>query len=184
MRTSAVQNIKGEFIFDDYPEFTPNLSPKDIFQLGSFGGTYWRPIHSNVTNKSYKNEHKKFPLDWFENIEVDRPFTAYSKALNKYNVNVGQSLEIWEDKNWIHKTHPYGWVQWYCSFFLGHRCEDDVRQIKRWSRIAGKNGRFRKWLISLIDKKKRNWDDHSVSPKIRQTLQHWAYVLTFDDYND
>ena len=26
-------------------------------------------------------------------------------------------------------------------------------------------------------------DDETVSPKIRQTLQHWAYRLTQDDYD-
>ena len=27
--------------FKDYPEFQPNLTPREIFKLGSFGGTYW-----------------------------------------------------------------------------------------------------------------------------------------------
>lgn len=27
--------------FKDYPDFTPNLTPKEIFKLGSFGGTYF-----------------------------------------------------------------------------------------------------------------------------------------------
>ena len=35
----------------DYPEFTPNVTPRQMFQLGVFGGTYWRPIHSSVTSK-------------------------------------------------------------------------------------------------------------------------------------
>ena len=37
--------------FDDYPDFTPNLTPRQIFLLGSFGGTYWRPIYSQITKK-------------------------------------------------------------------------------------------------------------------------------------
>ena len=32
-------------------EFSPNLSPREMFKLGSFGGTYWRPIKS----KFFKN---------------------------------------------------------------------------------------------------------------------------------
>ena len=51
------RDSKGEFIFADYPRFKPNLSPKEIFHLGSFGGTYWRPIKSSITGKSYKNIH-------------------------------------------------------------------------------------------------------------------------------
>ena len=31
-------------------DFKPNLSPRQMFKLGSFGGTYWRPIYSNITN--------------------------------------------------------------------------------------------------------------------------------------
>ena len=31
---------------------------------------------------------------------------------------------------------------------------------------------------------KNKWNDHSVSPAIRQTLQHWAYKLTKKDFND
>ena len=45
-------------VFNDYPEFQPNLTPSDIFKLGSFGGTYWRPIYSSITKKKYENEHK------------------------------------------------------------------------------------------------------------------------------
>ena len=38
--------------------FKPNLSPKRIFTLGSFGGTYWRPIkHKGVL---LENQHKKY----------------------------------------------------------------------------------------------------------------------------
>ena len=43
-----------EIIFDDFPEFRPNLTPKEIFELGSFGGTYWRPIYSSITKKNTK----------------------------------------------------------------------------------------------------------------------------------
>ena len=31
------KNKSGEYIFEDYPNFRPNLSPRDIFKLGSFG---------------------------------------------------------------------------------------------------------------------------------------------------
>ena len=42
--------------FKDYPDFKPNLTPKEVFKMGSFGGTYFRPIKSSVTGKSYKSE--------------------------------------------------------------------------------------------------------------------------------
>ena len=94
---------------------------------------------------------------------------------------VGTTLEFWESKDWISETHPYGWVQWYCDFFRGERSDDDERQVKRWVQTAGTQSRFRKRLINMIKDKKTNYKDLSVSPKIRQTLQHWGYRLTSKD---
>jgi hypothetical protein len=33
------RNAKGELVFADHPELRPNLTPKEVMQLGSFGGT-------------------------------------------------------------------------------------------------------------------------------------------------
>ena len=175
----------GTYIFKDYPDFRPNLSPREMFTLGSFGGTYWRPIYSSVTKKKYKNVHKKYPKSWWNGIpEHHLTSSDYDKNINRYKVKVGTSLEFWEGKGWIKSLHPYGWVHWYCDFFSGERCSDDERQINRWKRLAGKNGRFARFLVTQILKKseKKNpindFDNHSISPKIRQVLQHWGYKLT------
>lgn len=170
----------GDIIFKDYPEFRPNLTPREIFKLGSFGGTYWRPIHSKVTKKDYSNQHKKYSwLRGIQNKYLTQPIK--DKELNKYKVTVGTTLEYWESKGWITKYDPYGWVQWYCNFYNGRRCPDDERQIKRWIRTAGPSSRFRRALINLIKKKKAKYNDFTISPKRRQTLQHWAYVLVPKD---
>ena len=58
---------------------------------------------------------------------------------------------------------------------------EDKRQINRWKKIAGPKGRFRGFLVTLIIKGDTNYDDESISPKIRQTLQHWGYKLTEND---
>jgi hypothetical protein len=97
-------------------------------------------------------------------------------------VNSGSSLEVWENKNWITENHPYGWVHWYCDYYSGKRGEDDDYQINRWLNIAGPNGRWRKRLINTIKKNNKKWNDKSVSPKIRQLLQHWGYVITEKDF--
>lgn len=168
--------------FKDYPEFTPNLTPREIFQMGSFGGTYWRPIYSSINKKSYKNQHLKFPKSWWKNIDtLYLSSSTCNKSLNKYKVNSGTSLRFWENRGWIRPQDPYGWVQWYCHFYNGRRTNDDTRQIKRWLAFAGPKGRFRNRLINMINERGTQYNDYTVSPKIRQGLQHWAYQLTKED---
>jgi hypothetical protein len=173
-------------VFKDYPDFTPNLTPKQIFKAGAFGGTYFRPIYSSVTKQKYKNIHKKYSSltkDLPEEI-LTKPFEKYDKSINKYKVKVGTTLEYWEEKEWIHENHPYGWVHWYIEFYEGKRFgKEDERQIERWKRIAGPTGRFRKRLINQIRQTKdQNYQDFTISPRIRQTLLHWGYELTLKDY--
>ena len=174
-----------QILFKDYPHFKPNLTPRQMFDMGSFGGTYWRPIYSDITKKNYKNVHMHKKYDkLFEGIPEEKlSQTKYDKSINKYGVKVGTTLEFWEEREWITDNDPYGWVEWYCNFYNGRRIPvEDERQIKRWEGIASENGRFRKWLVTLILKKNAKWNDFNISPKIRQTLQHWAYKLTNNDY--
>jgi len=182
------KKVNGEIFFKDHPEFKPNLTPRQIFEMGSFGGTYWRPIKSVFFKNTLKNKHRKYPKSWWKGISNDylvNSFDKYDVKINKYGKKVGTTLEFWEDKNWIEKQDPYGWVQWYCEFYLGRRSNDDIRQISRFNKLAGPNGRFRKWLITLILKKGKpiDWDNDTISPAIRQTLQHWAYKLTKKDFD-
>ena len=168
-------------------EFKPNVTPAQIFKKGSFGGTYWRPISSGVTGKKYKNEHLKFPKSWWKGLDESRDLVSEKcdVGVNKYGVRVGTSLDFWEEKGWITKYDPYGWVQWYCNYKVGRQCPDDERQIKRWLQLAGPRGRFRLWLVTQIQKKGKgtsSYNDYSISPKIRQTLLHWGYELTKSDY--
>eukprot|EP00927_Polykrikos_kofoidii_P039150 TRINITY_DN33587_c0_g1_i1.p1 TRINITY_DN33587_c0_g1~~TRINITY_DN33587_c0_g1_i1.p1 ORF type:complete len:270 (+),score=47.24 TRINITY_DN33587_c0_g1_i1:88-897(+) len=171
----------GCFVFDDYPVFKPNLSPKDVIQLGSFGGTYFRDIYSAVTGERYQGLEviKELPKDWFKGVDVDTMVcsSAYAKKLNKYGVSCGGSLGQWETSGWISASDPYGWFQWYCHFFLGRRSTDDERQISRWQKGQGPTGRWRIRLCNDIIKARAAYDDVRVSPVLRQVLQHWAYKL-------
>ena len=175
----------GHYHFPNYPEFQPNLSPLEVLKRGAFGGTYFRPIHSAVTLKDYHNRHTKY----FTAIELKKhkidpkthltkPFNQYDKTINKYQVKCGQTLQQWEENNWITKYDPYGWFEWYCNFFKGRRIsEEDNRQINRWLNFAGPKGRFSQRLRNLIKKKKTTPEDTTVSPVIRQSLLHWAWEL-------
>ena len=47
---NIVQRDKqGKLIFPEFADFKPNMTPKEVLQSGSFGGTYFRPIFSSVT---------------------------------------------------------------------------------------------------------------------------------------
>ncbi len=177
-----VHRKNGKLHFADYPEFQPNLTPRQIFQMGSFGGTYWRPIYSSVTKRKYKNAHREFASWWSGISESALGSSKCDVKLNKYGVHSGTSLKYWESKHWIKAQDPYGWVQWYCRFYKGRRSKDDKRQIDRWLKFAGPNGRFRLRLIHMIKRKHKKYNDISVSPVIRQGLQQWGYRLTNGDF--
>ena len=180
-----VRNKDGSFSFEDEPTFRPNMSPKEVIQAGSFGGTYFRPIKSGVAKKSFGSEAwKELPSDWLENVNISKQVASpiYDVNVNTYKVKCGSSLEAWESSNWIRAQDPYGWFQWYCRFFQGRRTDDDKRQIGRWLRCAGETGRWRNNLITKIFKAGVSYDNRSVSPVVRQVLQHWAYKLTEEHY--
>lgn len=175
----------GCFVFPDHPSFKPNLSPKEVIQLGSFGGTYFRDIVSGVTGEKYEGHEvvKELPEDWFDGLDLDADVcsSSYNKAANRYKVACGASLGQWECSGWISQLDPYGWFQWYCRFFLGRRSSDDERQIDRWMKGQGPTGRWRIQLCNKIIRARAHIDDVKVSPVIRQVLQHWAYKLTLSD---
>lgn len=99
-------------------EFRPDLTPKDMLELGVFGGVYLR------------DGRGEFPRDWFARAKF-APGKRDAK-INFFKVNASQSLAVWREKGWIHPDDPRGWFQWYCRYFLGRRHPDDARQIGRW----------------------------------------------------
>jgi hypothetical protein len=134
------------------PEFTPDLSPKEMLELGVFGGKYMTDC---------KNE---FPSDWYENAKLCS--THHDPKLNFFGVNASQPLSEWKKKGWINEQDPRGWFQWYCRYYMGRRTLDDERQIKRWKAFARHVGQLKKHCRP---------GDLSCSRKQRQALLHWAY---------
>ncbi|XP_046583388.1 uncharacterized protein LOC124290646 [Haliotis rubra] len=179
------RNSKGQLVFAGVPEFRPNMTPKEVMHAGSFGGTYFRPIKSGATKKSYSGVWKELPKDWLQGLNIGQQLSSstYDEKVNTYKVKCGGSLDMWESSGWIHKQDPYGWFQWYCRFYQGGRTEDDKRQIGRWLRCAGTTGRWRNNLISKCVKSGCGYDNHSISPVVRQTLQHWGYKLNKEDFD-
>lgn len=178
----------GHYVFPDYPEFRPNLSPADVLRMGSFGGGYFRPIYSTVADKLFVRAWDDIPKKWLEGLDVPKQVASsiYDVTVNRYGVKCGQTLDQWEKNGWIREVDPYGWFQWYCRFFQGRRCDDDKRQVARGVACFGPKGRWRNNLVNKIKKSERKLedaiDDPTISPAVRQTLQHWGYKVTLKDF--
>ncbi len=132
--------------------FQPHLSPKDLLELGVFGGRYMTDTKG------------EFPDSWFASAKLCSE--RHDPELNYFGINASQPLSEWRRRGWIHPDDPRGWFQWYCRYYLGRRHEDDERQIKRWRAFK------RHW--SAV-KKNCLEGDYGCRRKQRQALLHWAY---------
>ena len=137
---------------DFAPGFQPQLTPKQMLRLGVFGGKYMTDCR------------EEFPDDWFEKAKLCPE--RQDPKLNFFGVTASQPLSVWRKKGWIYHEDPRGWFQWYCRYYVGRRCADDERQIKRWRAI-------RRHIAQV--KKNCRRGDKNCRPKQRQALLHWAY---------
>jgi hypothetical protein len=133
-------------------DFTPELTPQEMLALGIFGGKYMTDCI------------EEFPSDWFANVRLCPE--RHDPDLNFFGVNASQPLAVWRAKGWIYHEDPRGWFQWYCRYYLGRRCPDDERQIRRWRAV-------RRHIAQLEKNCARR--DLSCRRKQRQALLHWAY---------
>jgi len=135
-----------------HPDFLPELTPKEMLDLGVFGGKYMTDCGA------------EFPEDWLANAKLCRE--RHEPAMNLFGVNASQPLAVWIAKGWIYFEDPRGWFQWYCRYFLGRRCSDDARQIRRWQGV-------RRHVAQIA--KNCTPGDFGCRPRQRQALLHWAY---------
>ena len=138
---------------DLHPDFTPDLTPKQMLALGVFGGKY-------MTDGT-----KEFPKTWFAGAKLSP--RGRNPALNYFGVNASQPISVWRAKGWIHPDDPRGWFQWYCRYYLGRRLpEEDARQINRWKAMRRHVAQIR-----------RNCDpgDFDCRKRQRQALLQWGY---------
>lgn len=111
MKPIPTRNKDGDLVFADHPNFRPNLTPAEVIRLGSFGGTYFRPIYSSITKKHYTDEAwRELPPDWLEGLNIPRTVSSstYRTDVNKYREKCGQGLDEWESSGWITSVDPYG----------------------------------------------------------------------------
>lgn len=141
--------------YKDFPEFTPDLSPKAMMAAGVFDGGYFH--------------------DWEEDqLEgIDDDILAAGPHLEKpnarehnaYGVHSGLTIEEWRKRGWIREDlDPVGWYQWFCRFHCGRRSDDDNRQIKRWSDFR------KRWQ----PKSEEALERMKPGAGTRQALLHWG----------
>jgi hypothetical protein len=135
-----------------HPDFSPDLTPREMLELGVFGGKYMTDCR------------EEFPAEWFANARLCHE--RHLPELNFFGVNASKPLSYWRSKGWIYHEDPRGWFQWYCRYFMGRRCADDARQIRRWKAMRRHTGQLQKNCPAGV------W---SCRRKQRQALLHWAY---------
>ncbi len=135
------------------PDFRPDLTPKQMLELGVFGGKYM----TDATGE--------FPASWFAKAKLS-PLRS-DPSLNFFGVSASQPLSVWREKGWIHADDPRGWFQWYCRYYMGRRLmQEDERQIGRWKAMRRHVAQIRRGCET---------GDLFCRPRQRQALLHWAY---------
>jgi hypothetical protein len=135
-----------------HTEFKPELTPKEMLELGIFGGKYMTDCR------------EEFPGSWFTAARLCSQ--KHDPELNFFGVNASQPLSVWRKKGWINPDDPRGWFQWYCRYYVGRRHEDDERQIRRWRAIRRHIAQIQNnWLPGDLDCRKKQ----------RQAVLHWTY---------
>ncbi|HEX6267926.1 MAG TPA: hypothetical protein VFZ81_13650 [Burkholderiales bacterium] len=135
-----------------HTDFRPQLTPAELLKVGVFGGKYMTDCRA------------EFPGEWFEGAKLCAE--RHDPQLNFFRVNASQPLSEWRRKGWIHPDDPRGWFQWYCRYYMGRRCADDERQIRRWRNIRRHAAQLEKHCARR---------DLACRPRQRQSLLHWAY---------
>ena len=136
-----------------YKLFKPQLTPKEMLELGVFGGSYFN-----------KKQIKEFPKSWFQKAKLSETFNV---ELNRFKVKSGLSREEWIKKGWIFKEDPLGWFQWYCRYSNGRRIKGmDEVQIQRWLNFT----RHVKAIAKNCEK-----NDLTCRRRQRQAILQWAY---------
>lgn len=157
-------------------EFYPNISPREMIQEGVFGGAYFGPNAGPVISI----EQKKLIKELFYDMDKDLYMAEkYLPRRNKFKIRSGMPYEYWLKMNWFDKRDPYGWFEWYCKYSIGQRVKDDNRQIRRWQKFTGRNGRWRNNIYKKIHYS-NNWN---ISPRVQQSLLHWGYTINREDYS-
>ena len=132
-------------------DFRPELTPKEMLELGVFGGKY-------MTDCT-----EEFPVDWLENAKLCHE--RHDPIQNYFGVNASQPLSVWRKRvGSTAKIREAGFSGTVATSWV-----DDVpttSQIKRWVAVRRHAAQIKKHCRR---------GDMQCRPKQRQALLHWAY---------
>ena len=74
------------------PEFKPELTPKEMLELGVFGGHYLNDCQNEL------------PKEWFEKAKLSDH--GPDEKYNFFEVSASQPLKVWQEKGWIYDDDP------------------------------------------------------------------------------
>jgi len=135
-------------------DFKPDLSPKEMLELGIFGGWY------------FEDDFDEFPKSWFKKAKISN--SGFHESLNYFGIRAGLSRDEWKKRGWLYPEDPLGWFQWYCRYTMGRRLQEiDEIQIARWYAFGPRH----------IGGIKKNCDNGDIDcrKKQRQALLQWGY---------
>ncbi len=68
--------------------FKPDYTPRQMFSLGIFGGTYFRNIHSSITNKDYIGDEVIKEIKTLKTLSKKKLTNEFCDvSINKYKVD-------------------------------------------------------------------------------------------------
>ena len=146
-------------------EFTPHLNPREMLEMGIFGGAYFENASDDdllglgsATRLAHENRN------------------PYDKRKNYYEVRAGEDYAAWMRNGWIFPEDPLGWFHWYCRYSAGRRHERDAHQMRRWVN-------YKRWARVARTQALTNGDASAV---VKQGLLQWGYspmkVIHEDSY--
>ena len=109
--------------FLNLPGFNPHYTPREILELGVFGGTYFVKYRSQ----------QGLPKELFEGLPtIKYDALVYDKNNNYFQVDAHQRRRDFNMPNDARVLDPFGWFQWYCRFFYGRRSSSDNYRLAQW----------------------------------------------------
>lgn len=110
--------------FTNLPDFQPHYTPREILELGVFGGSFFYKISSR----------KNLPADLFKGI----PRSKWDNAVADANINYFKVLAYNRRRDFnipieVLVADHEGWFKWYCRMYYGRIMSfGDPLRVEQW----------------------------------------------------